>query len=353
MVITTSITQNYLAKAKVLLASVRQHHPEATFCLCLVERKEQVSAFEDLQGFDDVIYPEDLWGDQTEDTIFKYSVVEACTAIKGTLMRALMRRYGTHDEIVYLDPDTFVTAPLVELMVELKKSQIILTPHLLDTEFSVKAIWENEICSLRHGTFNLGFLAVSRGEESEAFLRWWEDRLNNYCFDDPNSGLFTDQKWMDLAPGFFEVKILKHRGYNVAPWNIGHRRITKAGGDIFAAGVPLRFFHFSGFNSGANLGMMKKYVSGDPRALFELRDNYARRLADAGEERLKRINWTFGNFRSGRKIAPSYRRAFRFYKWSDPFGRAHFISWLRVCFFVYFKSYAKRHLRFWAKRIWA
>src|SRR3546814_8145195 len=75
-----------------------------------------------------------------------------------------------------------------------------------------------EISSLAHGSYNLGFLAVSRSANSQAFLQWWADRLFLYCYDDKSRGIFTDQKWIDLAPSFFDVAILKHHGYDFATW---------------------------------------------------------------------------------------------------------------------------------------
>ena len=66
-----------------------------------------------------------------------------------------------------------------------------------------------ELSSTAHGVYNLGFLAVSRSEEALKMLTWWAERLYLYCYDDMANGIFTDQKWIDLAPCFFNVKITK------------------------------------------------------------------------------------------------------------------------------------------------
>ena len=80
-------------------------------------------------------------------------------------------------------------------------------------------------------------------------------RLYRECLHEVERGLFVDQRWMDFAPAFLPgAVILRDPGYNVAYWNLAHRRIAgggrrlarprRAGGDD----VPLRFFHFSGYD---------------------------------------------------------------------------------------------------------
>jgi len=60
--------------------------------------------------------------------------------------------------------------------------------------------------------------------------------------------MFTDQRWMDLAPAFIrKTFIMRHPGYNVAYWNLAHREITRtASGEWLVNGERLVFFHFSG-----------------------------------------------------------------------------------------------------------
>ena len=52
-------------------------------------------------------------------------------------------------------------------------------------------------------------------------------------------GLFVDQKWIDLVPGFYpDVGIIHHPGYNVAYWNLHCRRV-EIGDQIRVNGEPL------------------------------------------------------------------------------------------------------------------
>ena len=47
-------------------------------------------------------------------------------------------------------------------------------------------------------------------------INWWAERLYLFCYDDIQNGVFTDQKWIDLAPCFFDTYIFKHHGYDFA-----------------------------------------------------------------------------------------------------------------------------------------
>ena len=58
-------------------------------------------------------------------------------------------------------------------------------------------------------------------------LEWWEKRCLKIGFDRPCEGLFVDQLWISLVPLFFsDVIIMRHKGLNMAPWNLHERAIA-------------------------------------------------------------------------------------------------------------------------------
>src|SRR4051812_29047153 len=114
MIFTTSICANYIPKARVLAQSIRKHHPEARFVLCLVEKKIDPRLEKD-PNFDLILTPADLAIPAYKTFLFKYSLVEASTAVKGHLMLRLMDLFPAENKFVYMDPDTWVISPMVEL----------------------------------------------------------------------------------------------------------------------------------------------------------------------------------------------------------------------------------------------
>jgi FkbM family methyltransferase len=312
MVFFTSITSNYLPKAAVLANSLRKYRPGAEFYVLLCDRTPVgLSRFEKIFN---KIFPLEQLGlpvANAEQWIFKHSMVELCTAVKGPFLRKVFDELRPR-KVVYFDPDIVVLDDLVELETLLDNHSVIVTPHLVDPENVSGAILDNEVCSLQHGVFNLGFLAVRNSAEGRRFVKWWSDRLMQFCYDDIPHGLFTDQRWMDLAPAFFDdFHILRDKTYNVATWNLSQRRVEKRADErLCIEGRPVKFFHFSGFDSGAQLEMLKKYGQHSP-ALLELRERYIQELERAGQLQFGSLPWGYGCFSNGQPILTDQRRLYR------------------------------------------
>ena len=128
---------------------------------------------------------------------------------------------------MYIDPDIAVFNRLDEIDRLLDHHAIILTPHQLEFEDVRSAVLDNEVCSLKHGVFNLGFFAINNSSEGYSFANWFNQRLLEFCYADIPNGLFTDQRWCDLAPAFFQnLCILRDPGCNVASWNLSKRNLS-------------------------------------------------------------------------------------------------------------------------------
>ena len=82
--------------------------------------------------------------------------------------------------------------------------------------------------------------------------------------------MFTDQRWVDFVPSFFDHHILKDPGYNVAYWNLHGREVFSDGDRYLVDGEPLRFFHFSGFDA-RKPWLLSKHQGERPRVLLSER----------------------------------------------------------------------------------
>ena len=242
MIIFTSICTNYAHKARTLAQSVKENIPDAKFYVCLTER--EIPEAMNSSYFDKVILSKDMWNGNFNQFIYKHSIVEASTAVKGQFFRYLLQNHPEEDKFIYLDPDCYVYSDFTELRQLLETRPIVVCPHLLQP-----GNIDMELSSTAHGVYNLGFLAVNHSKQAESFINWWADRLYLFCYDDILRGIFTDQKWIDLAPCFFDVEILKHRGYDFATWSLLDCGMTEENGKYYVKGEPLRFIHFSGYGA--------------------------------------------------------------------------------------------------------
>ncbi|MHB8713934.1 MAG: glycosyl transferase [Trichloromonadaceae bacterium] len=336
MQVYTSITKSYLPKARVLAKSVKRFHPDWTFVL-LYSDDFPVDFDLDQEPFDEILTIEQLGLPNWRTWAFGHALVELCTAVKGTAAELLAQRSGV-DKIMYLDPDIKVFNSLSPLESMLDQHEILLTPHLLDAEHDIHAIQDNEISALKHGVYNLGFFAARTSGQGLAFIRWWAERLRLFCRDDIPGGLFTDQRWCDLAPAFFSgLGIVRDRGYNVATWNIAHRRLSKdTEGVFFVSDVPLRFYHFTGYDSGDGFVMLSRYAYNQTIA-HELWDSYGDDLLSDGQGNAYYRGWYYGQFENGESIPLEARRLYQARPdvqkaFPDPYSVAEpcFLSWWKA-----------------------
>jgi hypothetical protein len=331
----TSLSFSYLAKARVLGWSLKRFHPDWLFTVCITDREPNGFTF-DLQNepFDAVVWAHELPVPNVQGWLFGHDVVEACTAVKGPMLRRLTETDA--DKIFYLDPDIAVFNSLAPMVDMLDDSSILLTPHQLAPEETREAVIDNEICSLLHGTYNLGFLAIRNDLEGRHFAQWWNDRLLEYCADDKPSGLFVDQKWCDLVPAYFDgVRIVRDPGYNVASWNLSHRLISSDGdGTLLVNGRPLRFFHFTKLGP-TGTTMTRRYAKGNVE-IYELWAWYRMKVDQCAEPGIPDGWWHYGAFDNRMPIPKAARQIYRSrpdlqQRFVNPFasGRSSYFDWLR------------------------
>lgn len=306
----TSAAQNYLPKVRKLFDSLRKHHPEFELVLALADEPHESVDFS-AEPLDRVIALRDLDIDDRRRWSFFHTIVELSTAIKPYVLCRLLDEPGV-DRVFYFDPDMVVFSRLDDMLEALDGANVALTPHVTVPETDLDAIRDNEIAALKHGVYNLGYLGVRPTAEGKRFAKWWADRIHHFCVADIPAGLFTDQRWIDLAPAFFDgVHILKSPRFNVATWNLTQRHMA---GDLASGftvnGVPLGFYHFTGFDSGAHRVMMGKNAAGNP-AVAQLVQWYSDSARFDDDEPVSRIPWAFGRYSDGSPIPVGHRRLYR------------------------------------------
>lgn len=306
----TSAAVNYLPKVRLLCSSIKQHHPEFEVYWAVADA---VPDWLDVskEPIDGIVRIEELNIANTKGWVFGHTIAELSTAIKPFVVRYLLGG-DMADAVLYFDPDMVLFSRLDDLLSEFRQDSILLTPHQTKPETRLEAVIDNEICSLRHGIFNLGFLGVRNDKDGRAFVDWWGERLYHFCHESLERHLWTDQKWVNFAPVFFDgVKILKSPRFNVAPWNITTRHVSGSLADGFRVdGEPLGFYHFTGFDSGDHKIMAAKY-GGDNKAIMSLVKWYERESKLHKESEITGTRWAFSCFSNGEPVTKAHRVIYR------------------------------------------
>jgi len=309
-VVFTSAATNYLPKVRKLFASIREHHPEWETVLALPDRDVGAIDFA-VEPIDEVLLVEQLDIPDRERWIYYHAIVELATAIKPFVLKQLLDRPGV-DRVLYFDPDMVLFSRLDDLMASLDGHNVALTPHQTRPDATLDAIRDNEISSLKHGIYNLGFVGVNANQEGKRFAAWWAERIYHFCIADIPNGLFTDQRWIDFVPVFFDgVAILKNPRFNVATWNLTTRHFAGSREAGFTVdGQPLGFYHFTGFDSGAHQVMATKNAPGNT-AVQSLVDWYREETRFDALDPASQVRWAFARYQDGGDIPLQHRRLYR------------------------------------------
>jgi glycosyltransferase involved in cell wall biosynthesis len=307
----TIVSRNYISYAATLMQTVAANHPEAARYVFLADQEYDFSG---LNLPATVVTGDAIGISGFSEMAFRYTVIELNTAIKPFCVQWLFGSAG-HRRVIYLDPDIFVLRPLSAVADLLDSgAPLVLTPHITHPLQDGRQPDDHTI--MKSGIYNLGFAAFARTPPTAAFLDWWGDRLVRHCRVDVPGNLFTDQRWMDLAPAFVaNTAVLHHPGYNLAYWNLAHRPVSR-GRDGFwkAAGEPLHFVHFSGVNPrkrdefSKHQNRLSLTTIKGLRPLFEA---YVDRLLTNGYEKYITAPYAYSCFTDGRTIHWLMRNCFR------------------------------------------
>lgn len=343
----TIVSPNYLSFARVLAASYMAQHPAHHFFVLIVA---DISGSEgEVFACDGDVYTavmlEEIGLADLRGEAMKYDILELNTNVKPTFMQYLLKRYEL-GSLVYLDPDIYVYSPLTPVFEALDAgATAVLTPHITTPYNDDKNPSEQDM--LYNGTYNLGFVAVRACTEGLRLLRWWESRCLTLGFSEGRTGLFVDQKWMNLTPGLFAgVHILRHPGCNMAYWNLHERGLIAREGTylVETGGAELQnlcFFHFSGVVVSDTALLSKhtnRFTLADRPDLNELFAAYKAAVLEKKSSALEGRPYGFDRFSDGKAVTRLARRIYAKHqtRWDggDPFdsrgGFAEFARRLRL-----------------------
>ena len=343
----TIVAANFVAHARVLAESLVAQHPDASFTVLVVDDEaREMKVDEEIDRRVRWWRLADLGLDTAEIHRLAaiYEVTELCTSVKPLFLRVLLRERRA--PVMYLDPDVRLFGSLADIPRLSLEHGLVLTPHTTsavpDDGRSIDAL-----SVLAAGVYNLGFAGVA--PSAEPCLDWWWQQTRRHALNDPAHQMFTDQRWADFIPSLFSAHLLKDPGYNVAYWNLHERPLSCSDGRVHARGVPLRFFHFSGFDASAPW-RLSRHQGTNPRILLDespvlakLCEDYAAALNRAGfaASKHRRYGWsvTAGGIELNRRIRRLYRSALmaaerdQTQEPPDPFDTARpsaFTDWLNT-----------------------
>ncbi len=309
MDVCTIIAKNYVAHARVLARSLAEHNPGSRLRTLIIDDYE--GYVDPAREPFDVLTPTNIGCDPFIEMALGYSVLELSTAVKPWLLRHLMGQTG--GPVTYLDPDIKVYGSLSPLDELAARHGVVLIPHNSEP-LPTDGRKPTQLDIMIAGVYNLGYVSVAPGADVDRLLDWWAERLRYDCRVDPSVGIFVDQRWFDLAPGFLsDFAIVREPEYNVAYWNVHSRRLEREGDRYLVDGRQLAFFHFSGFDPARplSLSLHQDRVDVTSHAVLEwLLAEYAADVQAQGHAKSRRWPYSYRALADGTRIDESVRAAY-------------------------------------------
>lgn len=236
----TYFDQRYLARGLALHESIQRHCPDFRLWILCMDREcyEDLARRQLANVF--LIALEDF--ERNDSALLEVksgrSLAEYYFTCTPSLPLYIFQRFPEQNILTYLDADLFFLSDPAPLFDELGQGSIGIIEHRFPPE-------------LRHlemyGMYNVGWITFRRDEQGLACLQWWRERCIEWCYDRVEPGRFADQKYLDQWPALFTgVRVLQHKGANVAAWNVSRYKLTIKDGQICVDDQPLIFYHFHG-----------------------------------------------------------------------------------------------------------
>jgi len=242
----TYFDHRYLARGLALIDSLRVHGcRDEIWVVCLTEICAEilrsikspgvhVLRITDLEDFCPALRP---LRDERSAAEFYFT----CTPL---LVQFVFARCADVEVVSYLDADMYFFEPPAAVFKEIGDAPAAIIPHNYPRRLRKME---------RYGTYNVGWVSFDRSTEGQRLLDWWAKRCLEWCHDwvDEANDRFADQRYLQrfhtVAPG---TRILRNKGFNLAPWNIANYQMSVQNGRVFADEDTLVFFHFHGVKKG-------------------------------------------------------------------------------------------------------
>ncbi|MCJ2133388.1 hypothetical protein MKK69_04810 [Methylobacterium sp. J-026] len=151
------------------------------------------------------------------------------------------------DLITYIDADILFFSTPEPIYSELGDQSILIIGHRFSERNAHRA---------QYGRYNVGWVTWRNDRQGRACLDTYRERCLEWCYAFLENGRFADQRYLDAWPETFSRLVeARHRGCNVAPWNIDTDRLMLRDGQVFVDDDRLIFYHFHALKSTTELDL--------------------------------------------------------------------------------------------------
>ncbi|MDP4286104.1 MAG: methyltransferase domain-containing protein [Bacteroidota bacterium] len=245
----TIITSDYIHYALALHKSLSDFGKDVKLYILMSDGKEIVSTkIEEKYPRIFILYSEDLCRSGIGKNIYDKYYDEDISAFRWSMKPVLINYLldvKDYQKVIYLDADIYFYNDYNFLLDELDIYGVLLTPHWRSRDPNTDLI--NFRSLYKEGIFNGGFIGVNK--KGKNAMDWFARVCEFICINDPSQFMYYDQLHLNMLPVYFDnVGIIKHKGCNVANWNMVECKRSKAMDNqavLIANEFSIVFIHFS------------------------------------------------------------------------------------------------------------
>ena len=243
--ICTLLDKNYLFRALALYDSLREHCPQFTlWVLCMDEKSYELLQKLNLKDIR-LIRLSEVEDNRLKSVKPTRTGTEYCWMFSSSLPLYLLEKNPDMKMITYIDADIYLYDSIETIYNEFGNNSIMIIPH--------NSSKENKWREKTSGIYNVGMMIFRNDSNGLEALKWWKDRVIEWCFSRYEDRKYGDQLYLnDWPTRFRDVYVLLDPGTNVASWNIGRYAFSENEGKIIgkeketSKTFPLIFYHFHG-----------------------------------------------------------------------------------------------------------
>jgi glycosyltransferase involved in cell wall biosynthesis len=296
----TIVSRRELSRARVLAATLHEHHPGATLTVLLLDANPQ--------GVGEIGHAH-LLG--LEEVVGETSGLMAVANPPGALAMAVLPHLAHAlledgaDSLIYLGAGQRVLGPLEELSELADRHQIVLVARVGPERFDPLAAFVGE--GMR-GVFSRELLELRAGSLTTALLAAWPR-----CFADAgDDGANAVRAWLDSVPALVEeVGVLRDPGYGLDPWTLAQRAVAGGAGEVLQVdGRQARVLDFSALDPRDPPSLFdgeSRVRLSSAAALAELTARQAEDLLAAGFEQDAERPAPYAQLEDGLRLTPTIR----------------------------------------------
>jgi len=156
-----------------------------------------------------------------------------CWVCQPLICEYILNTY-LHQMVTYLEADSMFFSDPEAIFRELGENSVSLVPHNYSPGFDNTKI---------AGQFCVQFNTFRNNEFGHAVLNYW--KLNCFKYTKLKPYAYPGQACLnDWPKNFNSVKVIKHTGAGVAPWNIQNATLNTIDNMLNVNGVPIIFYHY-------------------------------------------------------------------------------------------------------------